>query len=128
MILLRETVISSKNGFSLFVWSSLQTLKHINSILIIVKLLSSSIYILCSDFVKFSKFDKHTQFVVQVCDFLRFEIQTRNDKHYVTNEEQQNFSYYNNTVSCIFLFLNKSYIILNSGHFRNLKITTILKL
>ena len=63
-----------------------------------------------------------------ICYVLRFEIQTRNDKHYATNEEQQNLSYYYNIVSCIVLFLNKSYIILHSGHFRNLKITTILNI
>ena len=63
-----------------------------------------------------------------ICYVLRFEIQTRNDKHYATNEEQQDFSHYKNTVSCIFLFLNKSYINLNSGYFRNLKITTILNI
>ena len=68
------------------------------------------------------------KFVGRFCYVLRFEIQTRNDKHYATNEEQQNFSYYYNTVSCIFLFLNKSYIILHSGHFRNLKVTTILNI
>ena len=63
-----------------------------------------------------------------ICYVLRFEIQTRNDKHYATNEEQQNFSYYNNAVPCIFLFLNKSYIILHSGHLRNLKRTTMLNI
>ena len=36
-----------------------------------------------------------------ICYVLRFEIQTRNDKHYATNEEQQNLSYYYNIVSCI---------------------------
>ena len=83
-------------------------------------------YIFYSGFVKFSKF--HTIFCASLCDFLRFETQTRNDKHYATNEEQQTFSYYNNTVSCIFLFLNKCYIILYNGHFRNLKVTTILNI
>ena len=129
MVLLRETVISSKNGFKLFVWSSLQTLKHIYSFLIIVKILSSSIYMFYSDSVKFSKFDKHTQIFGQVyVTFYALKFQLEMIKHYTTNEEQQNFSYYNNTVSCMFLFLNESYIILNSGQFRNLKITTILNI
>ena len=45
---------------------------------------------------------------------LRFETQARNNRHYATNEEQQKFLYYNNAVSCMFLFLDKSYIILLS--------------
>ena len=92
-------------------------MKHIYSFLIIVKILSSpfTYFILISTILicthKFlSRF------------MLLFTLWNSSQKWF------QNFSYYNNTVSWMLLFLNEIYIILHSGYFRNLKITAMLNI
>ena len=90
-------------------------MKHIYSFLIIVKILSSPFtYFILISTILISTHKFLSRFM------LLFTLWNSSQKWF------QNFSYYNNTVSCMFLFLNESYIILHSGYFRNLKITTML--